>query len=188
MICLKILKTTDILPGKWLTLKETTFKTKSGYEHTWRFVERTGMPEIVSVIVRSDKTGKILLIRQTRVPIEMDIIEFPAGLVDANESLETAAIREVKEETGYLISINDISPATPKSPGLTNETVHLVQASSSESNSGELKLDETEEITSFWVHPDEFFEWINQEELKDTAVSNDVYAFMLGYKLKKSMN
>ena len=40
-----------------------------------------------------------------------------AGLVDAGESLETCALRELKEETGYTAHVKHVSPG--------NDDTHL---------------------------------------------------------------
>ena len=45
---------------------------------------------------------ELLLQKQYRAPIDKICIEVPAGLVDAGESPETCAVRELKEETGYV--------------------------------------------------------------------------------------
>lgn len=39
-----------------------------------------------------------------------DIWLFVAGLVDAGESPETAAVRELYEETGYTASVKHVTP------------------------------------------------------------------------------
>ena len=53
-------------------------------------------------------------------------LELPAGLIDAGETPAVAALRELKEETGYVATVRSVSPAACMSPGLTNETVCLV--------------------------------------------------------------
>lgn len=45
---------------------------------------------------------RILLQKQWRPPVDATVIEIPAGLIDPKESPETCAIRELKEETGYV--------------------------------------------------------------------------------------
>jgi len=69
-----------------------------------------------------------MLVRQFRPPMGADTIELPAGLLDPGEDATTAALRELKEETGYSAKVVSVSPTACMSPGLTNETVHLVYA------------------------------------------------------------
>lgn len=47
---------------------------------------------------------KVVLIRQYRYPIGGYIYEFPAGLVEPDEEMEQAAIREMYEETGLTLT------------------------------------------------------------------------------------
>lgn len=56
---------------------------------------------IVTIIVKP--TGpELLLQKQYRPPIDKVVIEVPAGLIDAGETVEECAVRELKEETGYV--------------------------------------------------------------------------------------
>lgn len=50
--------------------------------------------------VCQDNPDKIVMIKQYRYPLGRKIMELPAGLIDAGETAEEAAIRELKEETG----------------------------------------------------------------------------------------
>ena len=48
------------------------------------------------------KEGNVLLVVQPRVHLDRGVeVEVPAGMVDPNEDAKTAAIRELREETGY---------------------------------------------------------------------------------------
>lgn len=58
----------------------------------------------VGIIAILDTTHgpEILLQKQFRPPIDKVSIEVPAGLIDEGETPEQCAVRELKEETGYV--------------------------------------------------------------------------------------
>lgn len=56
---------------------------------------------IVIYPILKDDPDKIILIKQFRYPIADYLYELPAGLIDAGENASEAAIREMKEETGF---------------------------------------------------------------------------------------
>lgn len=53
---------------------------------------------------------EIVLQKQYRAPLDKIVIEVPAGLIDAGETAEEAAVRELKEETGYVGVASESSP------------------------------------------------------------------------------
>lgn len=53
---------------------------------------------------------EILLQKQFRPPVNKVVIEVPAGLIDPGETAERAAIRELKEETGFVGTAIETSP------------------------------------------------------------------------------
>ena len=83
---------------------------------------------IVAVLQRPGEPAAILLQKQFRPPVGKITIEIPAGLVDANETPEECALRELYEETGYRGEIAE----TPRSyimfndPGMCNTNFHMV--------------------------------------------------------------
>jgi ADP-ribose pyrophosphatase len=67
-------------------------------------VDGVGIVAILQYPSSAEDPGKseLLLQKQYRPPIDKIVIEVPAGLVDAGESPEASALRELKEETGYV--------------------------------------------------------------------------------------
>src|SRR4051794_3499586 len=73
---------------------------------TWTIVHRK--PAVV--IAPMTRDGKIILIRQERIPIGQAIWEMPSGQVDdpdaREDKIKDTALREVREETGYELAAN----------------------------------------------------------------------------------
>lgn len=95
------------------------------------------------------KHDKVVLIRQFRYPLGGYVYELPAGLVDPGENYHTAAVRELKEETGL-----DLEPVTVDdiyqkpyftTVGMTDESCGTVYGYASGSVS-EAYLEPSEEI------------------------------------------
>ena len=129
---MKIIKREKVTERPFLNLMEATYKHK-GKEGKWTYVSRStkgnGESDAVMIVGLMLDPHRIVLIKQYRVPAGDYIIEFPAGLIDEGETVEEAAIREFKEETGMEVKqILSISPSTYNSAGLTDETVTIVFA------------------------------------------------------------
>jgi 8-oxo-dGTP pyrophosphatase MutT (NUDIX family) len=59
--------------------------------------------EIFAFITSKTKETRIVALKQFRAPVGKYMIELAAGLVDEHEPIATAALRELKEETGYVV-------------------------------------------------------------------------------------
>ena len=70
-----------------------------------------------------------MIILQYRPPVEAMCVEFPAGLIDEGETPEQAAVRELKEETGYEGKVSEVSPTLSNQPGLTNANHQVLDCS-----------------------------------------------------------
>src|SRR5258708_7394694 len=72
----------------------------------WTIVHRK--PAVVVAPMTRD--GKIILIRQERIPIGKAIWEMPSGQIDdhdgGGDKIKETALREVREETGYELAPN----------------------------------------------------------------------------------
>ena len=72
---------------------------------------------ILAVLKDSSNDPKTIIVRQYRPPLDAYTIELPAGLIDEGETYAKAALRELKEETGYVGVVKSISPPCNMSLG-----------------------------------------------------------------------
>ncbi|MFH0986072.1 MAG: NUDIX hydrolase [Candidatus Omnitrophota bacterium] len=98
----------------------------------WEYVKRKNCNGVV-VIVPVTKDGKAILVEQFRRPVEAQVIEWPAGLVDdkashSGETIEAAARRELLEETGYEAEQLTFLAGGPVSSGLSAEIITFYKA------------------------------------------------------------
>lgn len=152
---MKLVEERTLYAEKWARLKEVAFLDREGAKHSWTYVERPDSHGAVVVVPVTEKSRSIILIRQFRVPFGRDVIEFPAGLIEAGESAEEAAIRELSEETGYSGVIEEIGPPVSTSAGITTETVTMVRARVGEEPASKQRLEGTERIEVLKLGPGE---------------------------------
>jgi len=109
--------------GEWLRL------VKRGH---WESCERThGKDGLAVLVIAVTPDDHVLFVEQYRVPLGARTIEMPAGLVgddDADDTLETAARRELIEETGWDASRIDVLLVGPTSSGMSNERIAFARA------------------------------------------------------------
>lgn len=112
--------------GRFISLERLHYRDQTQTERTWEAVQRTGNTNAAVIIATLKPDDKILLIRQYRPPLDQFVIEFPAGLIDPGENAAEAALRELREETGFEGTIDSITPGAASSAGLTGELLILV--------------------------------------------------------------
>jgi ADP-ribose pyrophosphatase len=95
----------------------------------WEYVGRTR--GIRAAVILAIDDGAAVLIEQYRVPLGRNCIELPAGLIGdetEGEPAETAAIRELEEETGYRAAAMTELGCFHSSPGMATEGFTLLRA------------------------------------------------------------
>jgi ADP-ribose pyrophosphatase len=130
--------------AKWVTLKRISYTDQVGKARTWEAASRktrgkAGVDAVAmgNILLHPSKPPSTLIVIQYRPPLDAYTVEWPAGLIDAEETAEEAAVREFKEETGYECKVLSVSPAQAADPGLSDANMQLVMV--------EVKLDEGDE-------------------------------------------
>jgi ADP-ribose pyrophosphatase len=150
-----------VFEGRILSLDVLTVELADG---------RTGTREIirhgaaVAVIARR-RDGRFVFIRQFRKAMERICFEVMAGNVDPGEEMEAAAVRELKEETGYTPdSIRFLSSIYP-SVGYCTERIDIFYADVHEP--GETDFDQDENIETILVTEEEMDGLIRSGKVQD---------------------
>ncbi len=87
-------------------VRRDRYRLPDGSESDWDVLVQ---PDTVAVLALTT-TGKALLFDQYRVGPERVLSELPGGLVDAGESPREAALRELREETGFAPAVDYVAP------------------------------------------------------------------------------
>ncbi|POR35468.1 NUDIX domain-containing protein [Tolypocladium paradoxum] len=119
--------------AQWVKLTKITYQDPKGTTRTWESAERRTRPKDadidgVGIVAILDKPGgkEMVLQKQYRPPVDRVVIEVPAGLIDAGETPEQAAVRELREETGYVGVPTETSPVMFNDPGFCNTNLCMV--------------------------------------------------------------
>jgi ADP-ribose pyrophosphatase len=100
---------------------------------------------IVIPVLETEQGRKFVMVRQWRHGSRELSLEFPGGVFEKGENAETAARRELKEETGYnagkIRKLGEFSP----NPAIMSNKVHFFLAEDLSSPAGQ-QLDEDEYV------------------------------------------
>ncbi len=159
--------------GKFITRYDITYETVDNQEKIYEIISRKknldtfeqlhGKSADAVVIIATNETGdKILINREFRLAPGEWVYNFPAGLIDAGETPQESAKRELMEETGLtLYEIDDFINTSYSAVGFSNEINVCVVGKAR----GEFRpsTSTVEEITPCWLTRQELRELLKTE-------------------------
>ena len=86
-----------LFKGSFLSAYRDTVRLPDGSHATREYVQHPGAVVVVPLL----DDGRVVVERQFRYPVGREMIEFPAGKLDAGEDPLRCGQRELLEETGY---------------------------------------------------------------------------------------
>ena len=137
----KTISSRSVYRGRILNLKVDEVELPDGNHSIREIVEHKNGVAILPVY-----GDKIIFVRQFRKPIEKMLLEIPAGLVEAGEATDEAAVRELEEEIGLKPLDLQLMGEMLPSPGFCAEVTTLFIASQFEEKSRPQDDDEFIEV------------------------------------------
>lgn len=132
-----------------------------------------------AVMMPVDDRGRILLVRQYRLPARASLWELPAGRLDEGETPLAGARRELLEETGYRARRWKKLVSFYASPGYVSEKMTIFLAT--QLVRGPAQPMEDERLTCRWFTRRELEAWIRAGKILDAKT-------LIGFLLWRRLN
>lgn len=82
---------------------------------------------ILPILISPGQPPRTIFVTQHRPPVDAITVELPAGLIDPGETPEEAALRELREETGFVGSkARRIWNLMANVPDMTADTMRFI--------------------------------------------------------------
>lgn len=152
----RLLSTEKVYEGRiWDVVSDSFQLSETGEALTRDYIEHPGA---VAVLPMND-AGQVLLIRQYRHPVGMDLWEIPAGLLDIEgEDFVAGAARELAEEADLAAGTWNVLADFFNSPGSSSEAIRIYLArdlTEVPHHDRHARTDEEAEIEFHWIALDE---------------------------------
>lgn len=185
--------TTPIAATDWVKLETVSYRFNhdepGNYKRRWDVASRATHNShadgvvILAKLSLADDQPRVLLVKQFRPPINAVTVELPAGLVDKGETYQQAALRELREETGFRGRVTHVHKDATLSPGFSAESVALVEMQV-EGTAEAQDLDENENIQVVSVPLHRMEEALDHMiKTEGVVVMHAVSTFALGLRL-----
>ena len=146
---------TIIHQGPRLHLYRDRVRLANGLVRDWEVLEQPPVAVVLPYRRTADGRTELLFVEQYRYAISSDLLEFPAGIVEAGEDPAWAARRELAEETGFEAEHWVTLPPVYRMPGLSNERTHFYLATGLTAATG-FTPDPEESIVLHWLSVEAF--------------------------------
>lgn len=158
----KTMKCERVYEGKILNLKIETVELPDKKYSKREIVEHPNGVGIIPII--DDKN--MIMVKQYRKAVEKIMLEIPAGILEVNEEPRDAALRELKEETGFDADEIKYMMEFYTSPGYCDEKIYLFLAE--DLKEGEAIPDSEESVEHEVYAIDELVKMVNRGEIVDS--------------------
>lgn len=172
------LKPDEEIKVGWRRLVRKTFEQPDG--RPAEYVTKDAIDKVAVAIVALTSEGRVVIAEQFRPGPEKVLQELPGGGVEMGEDYQVAALRELREETGY-VSEEVVYLGEVYKDGYTNTAWHFYLAKNSHL-AHDQRLDDGEFVNVRLISIEQLFENAR------TAKMTDVAAVFLAYDELKTIS
>jgi len=166
-----LLSSRQVSDHRIFTIRDDIYRFEpSGRERDFVVIQS---PDWVNVVPLTDD-GQVVLIRQYRHGIRAVTLEIPGGIIDRGESPEAAAVRELREETGYEARRVRLLGRVRPNPAIQDNYQYCYVAEGCRA-AGETRWDPFEQIEIVPRPLGEIPDLIRREEISNALVINAFY-------------
>ena len=164
-----------LLKNKIFSMREDLVTSpKLGSDHRVWVMETPTWVNIIPITTN----GEVILVNQYRFGMEKSSLEIPGGMSDPGEDPKVAAIRELKEETGFIgdkvIEIGRVE----SNPAIMSNHTYTYLATDCKKASDQ-SLDGTEDIEIIHKHINEIPKLIKNRDIEHALVVSAFYFYNL---------
>lgn len=159
------LSSEELFKGRFLHAFADSVALPDGKTAVREYVVHPGAVMVIPLLQDEAGHWRVVLERQFRYPVDQVMIEFPAGKLDAGETVLACAQRELREETGYRA--REWARAGVLHPVIAYSTEFIDIWFARGLTLGERHLDSGEFLDVFTATPAELLQWCQHGEVTD---------------------
>lgn len=159
----EILKKTVVARSRFFAVEEIELEFSNGARRTYERLRPGSVPAVLVVAMLDADT--VLMIREYGAGVHGYELGLPKGSVEADETLEQGALRELQEETGYGAREFRVLKTVTLSPGYMGHRLAIVLAR--DLFPSRLEGDEPEPIEVVPMPLSRLEEWVWREDLTE---------------------
>lgn len=167
----EILKRTLECQSRLFRVESLDLRFSNGQERTFERLIGSGLPAVI--IVPMLDNHRVVLVREYGAGIHDYHVSLPKGRVDAGESLEEAADRELKEEAGYGARKLTLLKCLTQAPNYLSHRTQIVLAQ--DLYPEKLEGDEPEPLEIEILHLEELSAWLERGDITEARTIAALY-------------
>ncbi|MEE8824211.1 NUDIX hydrolase [Lentilactobacillus sunkii] len=174
----KILDDKNVYKGRVFSVDQLHIQTPDGLKIERDLIKTD--PTITILALSPD--GQVVMSSEYRAGVNGDSVSLPAGIVNPGETSEQAAVRELREETGYVATSVIKMTRITSSEGFMDQFADLMLIKFNPEERVQRHFDKDEFVNSELVPLDQVIEWIKEGKVNTAQAVSSIGYYMMFIK------